>query len=62
MKLHKIHVLLHQVGIDTKQYKHYCAKLQEELDLNWIRNHTEEYWKYWHMCGEFASEYDDVIR
>lgn len=34
MRLNKIHVYLHQVGIDTKQYKKYCSRIQNKLDAN----------------------------
>lgn len=66
MKLSKIHVLLHQMGFDTKAYKRYVHRVQKELDLNWFRHHTDEFWKYWHMCHvgdyDFTGEYDMAIR
>lgn len=66
MKLLRIHVILHQVGIDTKAYKRYVARLQKMLDFNWMTHHTSEYWKYWHMCKvddyDFTGEYDMAMQ
>lgn len=62
MKLCRIHIILHQMGYDTKAYKAYVARLQKKLDANWQANHTTEYWKYWHMCDVFTGEYDMAIK
>lgn len=66
MKLNKIHVLLHQMGFDTKAYKAYVSKLQKLLDYNWEVHHSDGFWKYWHMCKvdnfDFTGEYTMAIR
>lgn len=65
-KLAKIHVLLHQMGWDTRAYKLYCERLQIELDINWQANHTTEYRKYWYKCFsdgyDFTGEYEMAVR
>jgi hypothetical protein len=65
MKLSKIHIILHQAGINTKAYKNYVSFIQSKLDYNWRINHTDDYWKYWHMCKienfDFTGEYEEAI-
>lgn len=73
MKLSKVHVILHQVGINTKVYKTYVKALQKELDDNWYFNHValckynEEYHYYLRKAKsecefDFSGEYKDAIR
>ena len=66
MSLCKIHVLLHQVGFDTKAYKDYVTRLQKLLNLNWFTHHSDNYWTYWHKCRvdnyDFTGEYDMAIK
>lgn len=61
----RIHVILHQVGFDTKAYKAYCENLQKRLDRNWFLYHAPDYWMYWHKCKvggfNFTGEYDEAI-
>lgn len=66
MSLCKIHVILHQMGFDTKAYKNYVAYLQMKLDDNWFNRHVDDYWTYWHKCRvgkfDFTGEYNEAIK